>query len=435
VSRVDEREAARRLAAVLDGAEAADPDLAATARVLREAAEAARFDLPEADIERALECARPALSARPARRRLRPAVAVLAAAVVLAAAILFALPFGSGPVTVDVQARALAALGTRGDVLAVAEVVRPGPGGSFPASLRTGWIEPGGTRQRWTQSTVDGTIVAETLVDRGRVTRYDPTTHSAVVAASCTALASGCADAVDPIAFYRHALAAAGPLRTHAVTRDGRRVYQVSLPVQRLGAVRIVQVATIDAATYRPLRIAWRELGPGGSERTFAVIVVRSVTVEDEAQLGPGVLDLELPPGTAITQVSARGVPVRVVSTRRLTVAEARALDPQPWWLGRAYHGHRLTRIDLIRYTGGTAVRMRYGPVTVWSYERVVPPPLVGLREPAKTIPIAGGVARFYATRSGVLIGERTTPSGTVAVRAAGNGDAFTAITDLRPLA
>jgi hypothetical protein len=127
-------------------------------------------------------------------------------------------------------------------------------------------------------------------------------------------------------------------------------------------------------------------------------------------------------------------VPVRLVATRRLGVSQARALDLQPWWLGRAYRGHRLTRIDLLRYTGGTAVRMRYGPVTVWSYGRVIPPPLLGAREPAKTIPVAGGVARFYATRSGILIGERSTPTGTVAVRAAGNGDAFTAISKARPL-
>ena len=434
MSPADEREAARRLAAVLDGAEPPDPDVAATARVLVETAEAVRFDVPEADLERALARARPAPAARRVRRRLRPALLVLAAAAVLAVAILLALPFTSGPVSVDVQARALAALGRQGAVLAVAEVVRPGPGGSFPVSLRTGWIADGGGRQRWTQSTVDGTVVAETLVDHGRVTRYDPAAHSAVVAASCTALASGCADAVDPIAFYRRALAAAGPLRTHARTEQGRRVYRVSLPVQRLGAARIVQVATIDAKTYLPVRIAWRELGPDGRASTFAVIAVRSVTVEDATQIGPAVLDLELPPGTAITQVSAPGVPVRLVSARRLALAEARTLDPRPWWLGRAYGGHPLTRIDLLRYTGGTAVRMRYGPVTVWSYGRVIPPPLLGIREPAKTIPVAGGVARFYATRSGVLIGERSTPSGTVAVRAAGNGDAFTAITDVRSM-
>jgi hypothetical protein len=435
VSRVDDREAARRLAAVLDGAESADADLAATARILRDAAEAVRFDVPDADLERALERARPAPAVQPPRRRrLRLAGAVLVAAVILAAVILLALPFTSGPVTVDVQARALRALGGRGDVLAVAEAVRPGPGGSFPMSVRTGWIDVGGDRQRWTQSRADGTIVAETLVDHGRVTRYDPVAHTAVVAASCTALASGCADAVDPVAFYRHALAAAGPLRTHAVTSDGRRVYRVTLPVQRLGAVRIVQVATIDAGTYLPLRIAWRELRPGGGASTFATIVVRSVTAEDAAQLGPGVLDLELPPGTAVTQVAAPGVPVRLLSTRRITLAQARTLAPRPWWLGPAYRGHRMTAIEILRFRGGTAIRVRYGPVTVWTYGRVIPPPLLGIREPAKTIPIAGGVARFYATRSGVLIGERSIPSGTVAVRAAGNADAFSAIARVHPM-
>jgi hypothetical protein len=431
MSRVDERDAARRLAAVLDGAEAADPDLAVTARVLRDAAAAVRVDVAEEDVEQALERARPAPAVR---RRRRPAVAVLAAAAVLATVILLALPFTSGPLNVDVQARALAALGRRGDVLAVAEVVRPGPGASFPASVRTGWVEVGGGRQRWTQSTADGTVVAETLVDRGRVTRYDPVAQSAVVAASCTALASGCAEAVDPLVFYRRALLAAGPLRTHAVTRDGRRVYRVTLPVQRLGAVRIVQAATIDAATYRPLRIAWRELRPGGATRTFAVIVVRSVAVENAAQLGPGVLDLRLPPGTAITELAAPGVPVRLVSSRRLTLPEARSLAQEPWWLGQSYRGRPLTRIDLLRYTGGTAIRMRYGPVTVWTYGRVIPTPLLGAREPEKTIPVKGGVARFYATRRGILIGERSIRSGTVAVHAPGNADAFTAITRARPL-
>jgi hypothetical protein len=434
VSRVDEREAARRLAAVLDGAEEADPDLAATARVLRDAAAAVHFDVPADALEQALERAGGAPAARPVRRRLRPAMAVLAAAAVLAVAILLALPFTSGPVTVDVQARALAALGRQGDVLSVAEVVRPGPGGSFPASLRTGWIAEQGGRQRWTQSTVDGTVVAETLVDHGRVTRYDPVAHSAVIAASCTALASGCTDAVDPLAFYRRALAAAGPLRTHARTEDGRRVYRVSLPVQRLGAVRIVQVATVDARTYLPVRIAWREIGPGGRASTFAVIAVKSVTVEDAAQLGPGVLDLEFPPGTAITQLAAPGVPVRLISARRVTPAEARALVPKPWWLGRTYGGHPVTRIELLSYRGGTAVRISYGPVTVWTYGRVIPPPLLGVREPAKTIPVRGGVARLYASRGGILIGERSIRSGTVAVHAPGNADVFTAITNVRPM-
>ena len=432
--RADERIAAHRLAEVLDGAEPADADLAATARVLRDAAAAARFDVAAAEVEQALEQARPIRLGRPPRRRLRVAAAGLAAAAVLAAVILLALPFTSGPVDVDVQARALAALGDRDTILSVAEVVRPGPGESFPASVRTGWIEPAGGRQRWTQSTTDGTVVAETMVDRGRVTRYDPAGHSAVVAASCTAIASGCADAVDPIAFYRRALAAAGPLRTHAHTVDGRRVYRVSLPVQRLGTSRIVQVATLDAKTLLPVRIAWRELRLGAPAHTFAVIAVREITREDAAQVSPGLLDLELPPGTRITQVTAPGVPVRLLSSRRLTLAQARALEPTPWWLGPDYRGHPLTRIVLLRYTGGSAVRVSYGRTTVWTYGRVIPPSLLGSRTPAKTIPLAGGVGRFYSTMAGIVVGERTTVSGTVAVVAPGNASTYTALGKVAPL-
>jgi hypothetical protein len=311
--------------------------------------------------------------------------------------------------------------------------VRPGPGQSFPASVRTGWIDVAGRRQRWTQS-VGATIVAETLVDRGRVTRYDPASGTAVIATSCAALASGCAETVDPIAFYRRALAAAGPLRTPIRTVRGREVFRVVLPVQRLAdAERIVQVATIDAATYLPLRIEWRELGPGGGTRTFAVIAIRDVTIENADALSPGVLDLELPSGTLVTQLAAPGVPVRRIGAQQLTLAQAGALEPRPWWLGRTYNGHRLSEIVLVRYTGGIAVRMRYGPTTLWTYGRVIPPPLLGARVPAKAIPIGGGVARFYSTGRG-LVGERSIPGGTVAVQAPGNGSAFAALGQVRPL-
>ena len=182
MSRLPEREVARRLAEVLDGAEPGDADVATVARVLRDAAEAARFDVAGAEIEAALERARPR-SERPPRSRLRIAAVGLAAAVVLAVALVLALPFTSGPADVAVQARALAALGGGGQVLSVAEEIRAGPSQSFPTSVRTGWIDVNGDRQRWTQS-VDGTIVAETLVDHGRVTRYDPVAGTAVIATS-----------------------------------------------------------------------------------------------------------------------------------------------------------------------------------------------------------------------------------------------------------
>ena len=433
--RVDDREAARRLAAVLDGTEPGDADLATVARVLRDAAAAVRLDVADAEVQQALERARPqAPQGRAPGSRLRVAGVTLAVAVVLAVVLVLALPFTSAPVTVDVQARALAALSHRGKVLSVAEVVRPGPGQSFPASLRTGWIDIEGGRQRWTQS-VGGTVVAETLVDHGRVTRYDPASGTAVVATSCAALASGCAEGVDPVAFYRRALVASGPLRSSARDVDGRRVFRVVLPVQTLAdRVRIVQVATIDAATYLPRRIEWRQVLAGGRERTFAEIVVRDIARADVDTEAPSVLDLQLPPGTAITQVAAPGVPVRRLGERQLTVAEARTLDPSPWWLGRAYRGHRLGEIALVRYTGGTAVRIRYGSTTIWTYGRVIPPPLLGAQVPLKTIPLGGSIGRFYETRGGILVGERSIPSGTVAVESPGNGAAFSALTVVRPL-
>jgi len=436
VSRADEREAARRLAAVLDGAEPGDAELAATVRVLRDAAAVARFDLSETDVEHALERARPAgVAPPPSRSRLRVAGALVAAAAVLAAAILLVLPFTSGPVDVDVQARALAALGGRGEVLGVSEIVRPGAGAGFPVSKRTGWIDPAGDRQRWTQ-TVGGTVVAETLVDHGRVTRYDPASGRAVVAASCAALASGCAESEDPIAFYREALASAGPLRTHARTEGGRRVYRITLPVERLAdSTRIVQVATLDATTFLPLRIEWRELEAGRPARTFATIAVGSILRVHADEITPGVLDLNLPPGTPTTQLTAPGQPVQLLGVRRVTLAKARTLEPHPWWLGRRFQGSRASDVAVVRYTGGTAVRVRYGRTTVWTYGRVVPPPLLGARVPLKTLPMNGGVARFYAARSGrLLIGERSVRGGTVAVTTPGNDEAFTALMVARRL-
>jgi hypothetical protein len=434
MSRLDDREAARRLAAVLEGADPGDADLATVARVLRDAAAAARFDVAGAEIEEALERARPR-SARAQRSRLRIVAVGLTAALVLAVALVLALPFTSAPVDVDVQARALAALGGHGQVLSFSEVVRPGPGESFPTSVRTGWIVVDGGRQHWTQS-VDGTIVAETLVDHGRVTRYDPVAGTAVIATSCAALASGCAESVDPIVFYRRALAAAGPLTAPAETVDGHRVFRVVLPVQRLAdAVRIVQVATIDAKTYLPRRIEWREVAAGGHAHTFAEIVIRDVTRQQVDTVAPGLLDLELPAGTKTTQLAPPGIPVRLIGRKRLTLAEARALEPPPWWLGRTYNRHRLTDIVLLRYTGGTAVRMRYGPTTLWTYGRVIPPSLLGARVPGKAIPLSGGaIGRFYSTPGGVLIGERSIASGTVAVEAPENTSTYTALGEVRPL-
>jgi hypothetical protein len=435
--RRDERDTARRLARVLDGAETGDVELEAVARLLRDVAAAARVDVSAAEVEEALGEARRRGPASPPRRVGRREVGFgLGVAVAVAAALLLVLPFASGPVTVDVQARALSALGGGGNVLRMVEIVRPGPSASFPASVRTGWLDPSHDRQRWTQ-TVGGRIVAETLVDRGRVTRYDRATRTATVAASCAALASGCAEATDPVAFYRRALVAARAAPAQEVTVAGRRLYRFRLPVQRLpDAVRIVQVVSIDAATFRPVRIEWRERTRGGREQTAAVITVRAIDVVPPDGAPPNALTLLLPRGTHVTQLAAPATPVRLLGSRRISLAEARRLRPAPLWLGRRYAGYRLTAVTLLRYTGGTALRLRYGPFTVWNYGRVVPPPLIGAALPVKTAPFGSTVARFYASRRGRLVGELDRRGGTTALVAPQRTkeDIFAAVAELRPI-
>jgi hypothetical protein len=436
--RGDERDAARRLARVLDGAETGDAELEAVARLLRDAAAAARVEVTDVEVEQALGEARRRAPTPAAGGVGRSGIAFgLGVAVAAAAVLLLVLPFASGPVTVDVQARALSALGGSGNLVRILEIVRPGPGASFPASVRAGWLDPSHDQARWTQS-VGGRVVAETLVDHRRVTRYDPATGTATVAASCAALASGCAEATDPVAFYRRALVRARSARAQEVTVAGRRVYRFRLPVQQLpDAVRIVQVVSIDAATFRPVRIEWRERTPGGRERTAAVIEVRTIQVVPPGGAPPNALAIELPPGTHVTQLVAPATPVRLLASRRISLAQARSLRPLPLWLGRRYAGNRLAAITLLRYTGGSALRLRYGPFTVWDYGRVVPPPLIGAALPVKTAPFGSGVARFYASRHGRLIGElNRAGGGTAAVVAPERTKEtiFAAVAALRPI-
>ena len=100
-------------------------------------------------------------------------------------------------------------------------------------------------------------------MERGRITRYDPVTGTAVIAGSCAALATGCASAVDPLTVYRRALERVAATAAAPATFAGRTAYRFSLPVQELGdGVRIAQVVTVDARTLLPERIEWRERRP-----------------------------------------------------------------------------------------------------------------------------------------------------------------------------
>jgi hypothetical protein len=413
--RGDDRLLARSLADALDGRARPTGELEALVRVLEAAAAESRFDVPQAETEGALAAARPGPVRR--RRLLLPVAVAVGVAVVLAAGLLLLSPSGS-PTLVNVQARALAALGGRGSVLAVAERIVPGPAGGFTPSTRSGWIDASRGEARWTQRTADGTVVDETLVERSRITRYDPATGTAVIAGSCAALATGCATAVDPLTVYRRALERVAATAATPVTFAGRPAYRFSLPVQELrDGVRIAQVVTVDARTLLPERIKWRERRPGGHVRTAAVIDVREVGAVARGQEPEDAFLLTLPPRTVVTQLAAPGRPVRLLGTLRLTLAEARALSPRLDWLGPRAAGHPLGAITLYRYNAGVAVQLRYGPLLVWNYGPVVPPPLLGNRlVPVKQIVIGSRSARVYSTLGGQLAVERDRPGGTAAL-------------------
>jgi hypothetical protein len=430
--RDDDRALARMLADALDGGQPPAGELRAIVHVLEAAAAEARFDVAGEVTDAALRAARP-------RRRIRrgpwPAAALAAAAVAAATAILLAGPFGSGP-RADVQAQALAALGGRGTVLEVIERITPGPAGGFPASTRTGWIDPARNRAAWVQRTASGVPIDETLVAGGRITRYDPATNAAVVARSCAALATGCASAVDPIALYRRALTRLAATEAQSVTFRGRPAYRFTLPIQRLpDAARVAQVVTVDARTLLPERIEWRVRRPGGRPRAEAFVDIREVRVTARGLAPQDAFALDLPPRAVVTELEAKGRAVRLTGVRRLTLARARALRPAIDWLGSRFDGHRLGAIELLRYGDGAAVRLRYGPLVVWNYGPVIPPPLLGTVGAAvKQFPVGSRTARLYETVAGGIALELDRPGGTVAITASMSGPPFAAVTHLRPI-
>jgi hypothetical protein len=433
--RADEAALARRLADALDGRSRATGELAAIVSVLEAAAAEARIEILGDETERALASARPAPRAHPARRP--AALAAVAFVVIAASAVVLAWPFG-GAGTRDVQAQALAAIGGRSTVLRVVERIVPGPAGGFAASTRSGWIDPTRGLARWTQRTASGVVVDETLDRHGRIIRYAPAAHSAVVASSCRALATGCAAAVDPIAVYRGALLRAPATSARTVRFRGRSAYRFSLPVTELAdGTRVVQVVTLDAHTLLPERIEWRAATASGSARTFAVVDIRAVAVYPRGAAPPDAFTLTVPGGTAVRQLAPSGGPVRLRSVTPLPLAGAQALRPPLLWLGRRYGRYPLTGITRFRYTGGDAVLLRYGPIEVWNYGPVIPPRLLqDLAVPVKQFPIGPRTGRLYATVSGRIAIEVDRAGGTVAVTASGRAPEppIAAVGRLRPI-
>jgi hypothetical protein len=433
-----ERELARRLARVLDGEERGDGETAALAALLEQAAESARLEVPQAEVERVLAGLQPRVvepRVHKARRR-RPSVraglalAGVAAAAAAAIALLVVAPFGG----LDVAAEANAALAEDDVVLSLVERVSPAEPGTFRESTRTGWLDLENGRARWTQE-VFGRIVAETLVEPGSVSHYLPQQATVIAGPSCATFASGCADVVDPIAFYRDALAVAEEPDVTEVTLAGRKAYRIVLPVQALpDAARIEQVAIVDAETYLPRQIVWRDVAADGSARPFAVIDIVSLRRVPRGEVPSGAFKLELPADVRVVERVEAG---SVESEQPISLDEARALEPPLYWLGPEFNGVRLEAIDEVRLEGGTAYRLRYGDVVVWNYTTSVPTEIVAGRSgPVKVVPLDDGTARFTAPEGGPIIGEYERADGSTAIVAPEltKLDMFGALERLEPL-
>jgi hypothetical protein len=419
---------AEQLARALEGEATGVDEADHLARLLREAVQPARFAVTPDETERAL-----ARLPRTTSRRFRPArwIAAAGIAIAIAAALVVALPESRTP-GVDVEAQALGAIrGTGSIVEIVTRVQWPGSSGRV---IRTQWSGTDGrTRVR---ERLNGSVTEDLLREPGgRVVSYRASSHRVVVAPSCHSLAGVCSELIDPISFYRHRLAAGHVSRLTTIRFGGRPAFRFILPAQSLGAgtTRIEQVVIIDAATYLPRRIVWRESRSGRSN-VDAVFDVTSIVplAEDPHQ----VFTVPAPPGTPVVQVNQAGGDLGRPTVARLTPVGAAAEFPDALWVGRRYHGLRLTRVDAFRWKSGAALRLEYGPITVWNFQRVIPPPLIDSRTlPAKPFPSNGVTARFYVAGQHLVV-ERDLAQNSVAVIAPelSKLQMFDVISAVRPL-
>ena len=395
---------ARALAGEPTGVDEADH----LARLLREAVAPARFVVTPDETERAL-ARLPGTRAR--RLRPRGLIAAAGIAIAITAALVVALPESRTP-GVDVEVQALAAIrDTRPIVEIVMRVQRPG---SSERVIRMQWSGTDGrTRVR---ERIDGSVIEDILREPGgRVVSYQASSHRVVVAPSCHSLAGVCSELIDPISFYRDRLAAGHVSRLTTIRFGGRPAFRFTLAAQSLGAgtTRIEQVVIIDAATYLPRRIVWRETRSGRSNVDAVFDVTSIVPLAEDPQQA---FSVPAPPGTPVVQVNESGVDLGRPAVARLTLAKAGAEFPDALWVGRRYHGLRLTRVDAVHWSSGAALRLDYGPLTVWNFNRVIPPPLLDSRTlPAKPFPSNGVTARFYVAGHH-LVAERDLPQNSVAV-------------------
>jgi hypothetical protein len=409
----DERRAAAELARALDGDPQAVTEARRLAQLLQGAAGAARIDVPDEEVEQALERTRFASGEQRRRRPRRSVLKVAAAAAVTAVAVVVLLPLLRSSPGVDVEARAAGAVDRLGVLHAVSQISSPG-GALSPGGLTT-WIDHrrGHERVRLSRTDQAGVVDADVLSTPAGYVRYQPGTNTAVAGPSCAVVASGCAELLDPVELYRRALLAAGIDHALRVTAGGRDAYRFRLPLPgSAGRPGVTQVVTIDADTFLPITIEWRD-------RTGTVAVIRTMVVEQVAPdaLPSQLFQLPLPANAHVRQVTADGRDVRVLGRRVVSPAQLRRSGLAAGWLGMDVEGQPLQRIEVVRFTGGDAVLFRYAGLHVWSYDVVIPPELrAGHLSPTKILSDGPSPVHFYVTAGGHSAAERDLSDLTVAV-------------------
>jgi hypothetical protein len=375
----DEHVLALDLDRALAGEEAGE-EARELAALLVAAAEPARGPVSDDEIERALRAAR--RPRRRARRSVLPTLGLATAVAVAAVVAWVARTPGS-----DVPARAARALSA---TFFVVEEVRSG---QFAGTDVTGYVDGRNGRAHVRVSRTGGGLAAETILrPDGSVERWLAASNTTTVAPSCDVLPGGCAEALDPLDLYVHTIG-----RAHVRRLAG--AYELTI---RSG--RVEQVVTIDARTYLPRRIEWRQNGRRISVTRFAAL---------ERQRGPVGADawtLSEHPGAHVVQLTSAGERVRVLSIQRSRLPRGAR------WLGPSYEGHR-ARVASVQLTGGSAVRVAYGPLVVWNYRTIVPPAVLALRgTPAKVFPIPGGIVHASFAADGGVVADATFADGNVAV-------------------
>jgi len=243
--------------------------------------------------------------------------------------------------------------------------------------------------------TTGGRVVAETVVRRHAVERWVASSNTLSVADSCDLFAGGCAEVLDPLTLYVRTVESAGV----SAERVGD-AYRLTIH-----GGRVDEVVVVDAATFLPRRIEWREHGR-------LIATARFTTLERHPQpLPPDVLTMFPHPGARVIQVVGHGRLVRVARARPAS------LQHGDFWLGPSYEGHRADTTEVTFTPSGSARRTAYGSLVIWNYGSVVPPAVLqGRAGPAKVFGFRRGVANVYFGQAETVVAALGLGSRNVAV-------------------